>query len=500
MLLAFPRCSLIATAFFIQTAQFSHEEWGMSDSAESQKDSGTVEVHTEAESFSVPAGSMDAYLRFRDSLTVEEREALKMLATAMKKKSAVEFIGSLPKEECLDEEEVRIFDEEIARKMPTFRAPFGDLVVVLKATRLCNLRCTYCRSWAEGPNQIMAFPVMVRAIRDILSMSGLRRVEFVWHGGEVTLLRPRFFKKLIWLQQQFRQPGQVVRNSMQTTATHLTDEWIDFLSALDMGVGVSLDGPPEVHDKRRLNQAGAPTSQAVIAGLERLRKGGIPHGALIVVDQELRDVGAARLLEYLDEIQLRDINFLNVIPDNVDEGDGKARGTYLSYPEYVAYLVEVFELWWLKYRHTLRVKDFEDLMPSVRSDARPSACYWEGNCMGRYVTLEANGDLAPCDKYVGDPGSVIGNIIKSPVSRLLATSKYLETARQETREGTQKMESCGWFGVCQGGCPHDLRLNRRYVPSFDGTCCGLSPLLESMDSVLEQSTEQQVPHGVVATP
>jgi len=472
----------------------------MSDSAANRGGSGVAAVHSEAELFSVPEGSREAYQRFRDSLTPEEREALQLLATAMKKKSAVEFIGSLPKEECLDEEEVRIFDEEVARRTPTFRAPFGDLVVVLKATRLCNLRCTYCRSWADGPNQIMTFPVMVRAIRDILSMSGLRQVEFVWHGGEVTLLRPSFFKKLIWLQQQFRQPGQVVRNSLQTNATHLTDEWVDFLSALDMGVGLSLDGPPEVHDKRRLNQAGAPTSGAVIAGLERLRKAGIPHGALIVVDEELRDVGASRLLEYLDEIKLRDINFLNVIPENVDEGDGQARGTYLSYPEYVAYLAEVFELWWSKYRHSLRIKDFEDLMPSVRDGAKPSSCYWEGNCMGRYVTLESNGDLAPCDKYVGDPGSVMGNIMKSPVSQLLATSKYLEAARQETHEGTRKMEACQWFGVCQGGCPHDLRLNRRYVPSFDGACCGLSPLLESMRSALEQSKVQQMPHGAVATP
>ncbi|WP_408890436.1 radical SAM/SPASM peptide maturase DarW [Myxococcus faecalis] len=462
---------------------------------------GTEQAASEADLFAIPEGSREAFLRFRDSLSREDREALRLLAVAMKKKSAVEFIGSLPKERCLDAEELCLFDSETVRKTPTFRSPVKSLVVVLKATRLCNLRCTYCRSWAEGPDQTMAFSVLLRAVRDILSMTGLERVEFVWHGGEVTLLRPSYFKKLIWLQQQFRQPGQTVRNSMQTNATHLSEEWLEFLSALDMGVGVSLDGPPEVHDSRRLNQGGGPTSKAVIAGLERLRKARIPHGALMVVDRDLRDLGAARLLEYLDEIELRDVNFLNVLPDNVDAGDGQPRGTYLSYPEYVAFLVEVFDLWWARYRGTLRIKDFESLMPSVRSGAKPPVCYWEGDCMGRYVTLEANGDLAPCDKYVGAPGSVIGNVMKSPVSRLLATSRYLEGERTETRKVTQGMESCGWFGLCQGGCPHDVKLNVRYVPSFDGTCCGLSPLLERMRAVAEPSSPHlQTPNGAVAGP
>ena len=56
----------------------------------------------------------------------------------------------------------------------------------------------------------MTFPVLARATRDALRDPGVRHVDFVWHGGEATLLPLAFYRKALWLQERFRRPGQVV--------------------------------------------------------------------------------------------------------------------------------------------------------------------------------------------------------------------------------------------------------------------------------------------------
>lgn len=150
--------------------------------------------------------------------------------------------------------------------MKTIKAQ--KLVVVLKATRLCNLRCTYCHSWAEGPNQTVSFHTLVRTVRQILAIPNVNRFEFVWHGGEITLLKPAFFKKLIWLQQQFKRPEQYITNTMQSNVVNISDEWLIFIKGIGMNVGISLDGVPAVNDKRRVDYRGRKTSDRIAKGIK----------------------------------------------------------------------------------------------------------------------------------------------------------------------------------------------------------------------------------------
>lgn len=190
------------------------------------------------------------------------------------------------------------------------------MVLIMKATRLCNLRCTYCHAWKEGPNQVMEFEVLAKTTRDALRHAAVRVVNFVWHGGETTLLPIGFYKKALWLQQQFKRADQEISNSLQTNATRLNEEWIRFFAATEMEVGVSIDGPPEVHDARRKTAGGAPTWPQVRAGVTALQEAGVKCGALIVVDRTIIKLGAERLLEFLLELRVPGVALLNVLPDN----------------------------------------------------------------------------------------------------------------------------------------------------------------------------------------
>jgi uncharacterized protein len=417
------------------------------------------------------------------TMTPGERRALGAVLTLAEGDHALTALRATGAEAILDPGECAVFDQAArARPAPADGETARLLVVVMKATRRCNLRCTYCHFWREGPDSTMPFDVLVKTTRDALAVPGVRTVEFVWHGGEVTLLSPGFLEKAIWLQEQFRQPGQLVTNTVQSNGTRLTKEWLDVLARYEVSVGLSLDGPPEVHDQRRVDAAGKPTSARVAAGLARLRARGIAHGVLLVVDQAVVEVGAQRLLDYLVEVGVGDVALLNAIPENSSEG-APVNGTYLPWPDFVAWLRELFAAWWPQSAGRVTLRELDDLVGIVRGE-RPTTCVTAGECHGTYLTIEPNGDVSACDKYVDDPEFALGSLRDATITQLLAGA-HLARVRRVNAAAVERLRGCEWFERCNGGCPHDRRLNERYQGGVEG-CCGLRPLLEDIATALAQ--------------
>ncbi len=236
------------------------------------------------------------------------------------------------------------------------------LVIVLKATRLCNLRCTYCHSWAEGPNQTILFSTLIHIVRQILAIPNVNRFEFVWHGGEVTLLKPAFFKKLIWLQEQFKRPEQYITNTMQSNIVNISDEWLIFIKGIGMNVGISLDGIPAVNDKRRVDFRGRGTSDRIAKGIKKLQKYDILYGALIVVDREVYQTDMREMLDYFILIELNGIEFLNIVPDNRLTAGEDIGNNFISYAEFIKFLSALFVIWIKGYREKIHIAIFEDFI------------------------------------------------------------------------------------------------------------------------------------------
>jgi uncharacterized protein len=374
--------------------------------------------------------------------------------------------------------------------------PPGDvpvLTVIMKATRLCNLRCTYCHSWRDGPNQNMTFPVLARSIRDALRDPGVQWVDFVWHGGEATLLPRSFYERALWLQARFCRPGQTVLNTVQTNGVRLTDEWLAFLRENDFGVGVSLDGPPEVHDARRVDMGGRPTSARVRRGLERLQASGITRwGALIVVDEAILAAGARRVLEYMVEIGVRRVALLNVLPQNTPPGT-QPKGDYLPFPSFVDFLRDLFDVWWPAYRDQIVVRELADLTGQL-TGGPPQICVFAGECFGTYLTVEPTGEVSACDKYIDDGTYRFGDVLTTGLTGA-RISKQLAVVRQDNSRAVERMRECRWFGVCHGGCPHDRYTGERRLPGYDGRCCGLAPLLDHMAAALADEGLEVVGQG-----
>ncbi len=356
--------------------------------------------------------------------------------------------------------------------------------VVMKGTRLCNLRCTYCNYLREGPNQVMRFPVLARAIRDVLTSPRTVNVEFVWHGGEPTLLPIAFYRKALWLQQRFGRPGQVVKNRVQTNATRLSDDWIAFWQRYRFIVGVSLDGPPEVHDQRRVDRRGRPTAAQVRDGLARLQAAGLDPRLYIVIDDAVIDAGPARVLDYLLEIGAQRVGLLNAVPA-YSAPDAPLAGTYLPWPRYLAFLGELFRLWWPRFVDQIVFRELADLAGQL-AGRPPLVCNFAGDCYGNVFTIEPTGEISACDRFLDDPNYLFGNLLHTRLGEVEASPR-MTAIRAANRAVVDGSRACPWFAVCHGGCPHDRGLGMRHVPGFPADCCGLAPLLADMADTLRAS-------------
>jgi uncharacterized protein len=410
---------------------------------------------------------------------------LEQLNSCEYKKLSAYLIGKIPARELLDTDELDIYNKELIEKVSAKAIKADKLVVVLKATRLCNLRCTYCHSWAEGPNQTVSFDTLIRTIRRILSIPNVNRFEFVWHGGEVTLLKPLFFKKLIWLQQQFKRPEQYITNTMQSNIVNISEEWLTFIKGIGMNVGISLDGVPAVNDKRRIDYRGRGTSDRVAKGIKKLQHYNILYGGLIVVDREVYQTDMKEMLDYFISIELTGIEFLNIVPDNRLVKGEYVGDHFISYTEFIGFLSELFIIWIKGYREKIHITIFEDFIRVLEHpEKKLSACYWSGNCSQEIITLEPNGDVSPCDKYRGDANSIYGSLLDTDLADLLARSSHNQRAVSEEIAATKKMHHCKWFSICHGGCPHDRVINRRHTKGYNDTCCGTGKLLATIENYL----------------
>lgn len=368
----------------------------------------------------------------------------------------------------------------------SIQAAFDSLVVILKTTRLCNLRCVYCNQWKAGPGQVMDFNILVKLIRDAQWGIQPKHISYVFHGGEPTLLPTEYYEKFIWLTEQFKLTGQCIDFSMQTNGTLLDAKWVEFLEKNNISIGISLDGPSEINDLRRLDKKGRPTTEKVLRSIDLINKTHIKYGVLIVVDDSIFNFGPDRLLEFFIKNNVKNIGILNQIPENIELSHGIIEKTFISFEKYIDFMTDLFIKWWSSYRDDISIREFDDLLRPFEKKTAPELCYFKGNCIGKYITIDPNGDVSACDKFINLEKYFYGNLHNSAnLVDLLNTSKQIEASWEETEWTiSSEMKSCPWFdSICRGGCPHDRRFNYLLNNKSKSKCCGLQPLLNKIQSL-----------------
>jgi len=345
-------------------------------------------------------------------------------------------------------------------KVQTSRRAKRGITLIVKVVSTCNLACRYCDADTYS-NLRMSLDTISQIIKKALNYAD--HVEFIWHGGEPLLMGIQFYEKVVELQKRYRREGQTIVNTLQTNGTLISQEWVDFFKANDFHVGVSLDGPPEVHNANRIFRNGQGSFEQVMRGIRLLKENGVKFGVLAVITKETVRLGAKRFLDFFIENGIFSIGILPQRPAlNIGRTDALPR------EEFEKFATELFDYWYSLDDPRIRIREFDAILSRILG-ARSGFCIFSGDCVGRFLGITPDGDVYHCDEFMFDERYKLGNVREQTFEEMLnPMNPKLLRIRLET-EGTKKSISCKYSKICNYGCPKD-----RYVLSKvyneEGTC------------------------------
>jgi uncharacterized protein len=327
-------------------------------------------------------------------------------------------------------------------------------VMVKPAGPACNLACDYCfyleksSLYPKSQTFRMDEATLEEYIRQYFQCQPGPVVPFAWQGGEPTLMGLEFFQKVVELQKHYLPPGWRVENALQTNGTLLTEEWCRFLRDNRFLVGISLDGPPELHDVYRHTRQGEPTSSAVLRGLHLLQDNGVEYNVLCVVN----DVNAQYPLKVYGFFREQGVQHIQFIPLVEHLGDGKVTTRSVVALDYGRFLIAVFNEWATYDLGQVFIQLFEECV-SVWAGYGAHLCVLAETC-GRGLILEHNGDVYACDHFVS-PEYRLGNLSERPLVELVESTQQRDFGENK-RDGLPGFcRRCAVRFICNGGCPKD---------------------------------------------
>jgi uncharacterized protein len=387
---------------------------------------------------------------------------------------------------------------------------------------ICNLNCSYCfylekeKLFPEHKGHRdfrMADDVLENYIRQYIAQQNTPDVHFAWQGGEPTLMGLDFFRRVVALQEQYRH-GKVIHNALQTNGILLTDEWCAFLREHDFLVGLSIDGPAELHDAYRVDKAGRPTHARVMAAWERLKTHRVDVNTVTVVHRQ----NASKALEVYDFLKANGATVMQFIP--LVERAGPSNEPGMDHPgtttpfagppdpldphpdaaalvtpwsvlpeDFGIFLCEIFDHWVRRDVGKVFVTMF-DWQLSIELGLGSPICVFSETC-GRALAMEHNGDVFACDHYVY-PEFRRGNIAQEALATMIDSPEQRRFGEAKRDTLPAYCRRCEVLKHCQGECPKhrfmttpDGEPGLQYLcPSFKRFFNHIKPQLQFMASLI----------------
>lgn len=335
--------------------------------------------------------------------------------------------------------------------MPASRT-FQIFVKPVGAT--CNMECTYCyylskslRSGGLSP-ALMPGIILEEYIVQHIEACPDHEIRFSWHGGEPTLFGLDMFRRIIELQRRYCPSDRRIQNGIQTNGTLLTEDWGRFLADEGFIIGLSLDGPEDLHDRFRRDKKGAPSFKDTMRGYSILRRYHVSIEFLCVLNVE-NVLQPQKVYQFFKEIDAASISFLPLVTFDPDR---QKKVTEDSVPPdaFGAFLCAVFDEWKDKDIGRIKIQIFEEALRSAFGQEH-SLCLFRETC-GDIPVVEHNGDFYSCDHYVDDSHR-IGNIIEKSLVEMLESpeQRAFGMIKRDTLPAT--CLRCKVLEMCHGGCP-----------------------------------------------
>ncbi len=374
-------------------------------------------------------------------------------------------------------------------------------VMAKPAGSACNLDCTYCfylskQTLPGGPGGgHMDDEVLEHFVRDYIASVTGDEIVFSWQGGEPTLMGLEFFRKVVALQKRHAKAGQRIENDLQTNGTLLDEDWAQFLKDHRFLVGLSIDGPRDIHDRYRITKRGAPTFDTVYAAAKMLQRFGVQFNTLTCVNRfnASRPLDVYRFLRrelgstYLQFIPIVEIKgFETTAPHTWDAARLPVLGSPQAKPdhpdsvvtpwsvdpdEYGYFLSRVWDEWLARDVGKVLVNFCETLV--VQHMGLPSQICIHAEVCGKGVAIEHDGNVYACDHYVY-PEYRLGNIRERSLGDMVFSPAQVKFGYAKSETLPAYCKQCEFLNDCWGECPKNRMLRTPDgEPGLNYLCAGL---------------------------
>lgn len=356
--------------------------------------------------------------------------------------------------------------------------PFSVMAKVGGA--ICNLDCDYCYYLekealypGKQPNVTsfrMSEATLEELIRGHIAAQPQQQVEFIWHGGEPTLLGIDYFRKAVAFQKKYAN-GKDILNSFQTNGTLIDDEWATFLADNHFLCGLSIDGPQKFHDRHRRFPNGHGSWEKVMACAHLFQKQGVAFNTMTVVNASnsrqavavydfLKSTGSKfmQFTPIVERIAKDETERLSIVGNNYTKATA-VMAENVDATDWGNFLCRVFDRWVKADVGRYYVNYFDNTLAAYAGES-PALCSMAAHC-GCSLAVEHNGDVYCCDHFVF-PEYLVGNLHTTDIGELAKSDRQLffEQRKQETL--SQQCKSCEFLKMCGGDCPKN-----RFVKNSD---------------------------------
>lgn len=313
----------------------------------------------------------------------------------------------------------------------------------------------------------MSKTVLERFIKQKIEATITDIVPFVWQGGEPTLLGVDFFEDVVRFQQKYNN-GKRIENGFQTNGVLLDDSWCEFFNRNNFLIGLSIDGPEELHDHYRITKGGKPSFKNVMKGMGFLKKHNVDFNVLTVVNN-FNSEHPIIVYNFLKNECSNFIQFIPAVdrilpnddPNIVDENKEAAVHEWSVKAEtYGDFLCTIFDEWVKKDVGEVFVQIFDETLASFVGMS-PSLCIFKETCGGA-LAIEHNGDIYSCDHYVY-PDYKLGNMLINNLSDIVNSEKQFQFGEHKKTSLPGYCRECEVKFACNGGCPKN-----RFIKTPDG--------------------------------
>ncbi|MFH1593233.1 MAG: anaerobic sulfatase maturase [Candidatus Omnitrophota bacterium] len=364
----------------------------------------------------------------------------------------------------------------------------------------CNLECSYCyyldkRSRiSRGGNFLIPDDTLENFIHQYINGQGHKEIRFSWQGGEPTLAGIPFFEKVIALQKKHRPPGKNVYNDFQTNGVLLDDGWCAFLHENNFLVGLSVDGPRQLHDKYRLDKKGGSTFDKIVNAAKLLKNHKVEYNTLTVVNRVnaghpldvyrfLRDEVDSTYMQFIACVEPED--FKTAAPHG---GNSTVTGWSVAALDYGDFLCGIFDEWYGSDIGRVFVVNFEAAL-NLWMGKRSSVCYFSETC-GKSLAMENDGSLYSCDHYVY-PEHKLGNIDQKSLPEMAFSRRQMDFGLSKTSSLPSCCRACKYLFACNGGCPKNrLIFTPEGQSGLNYLCRGLKRYFSHIEPYMDSFSER----------